>query len=301
MAANVEARGVPIWLSDTGTGDPLLLVHGWGGDSRAWSGVTFARHRVITVDLRGHGRSPVLGHGYRPADYAGDLALLIDRLNLGPVAAVGHSMGGQIVAELALVRPELVSAVVAIDPAYGADEAEAATFEERLAALRLDGPEAAVRQLALSPGAIRDQLLATPGHVLAESYAGMYTDPGAFGARPAAAARLAGLTQPLLCIRPTPGMAAWDTGLSLPYGSRVVLWNGCGHFLHHERPAQFINLIESWLTSLPEAPISRTATESGSSTPPPSARASNSSGAGRTRSANASPMTNRRGGRRTRK
>ncbi|TCC08349.1 alpha/beta hydrolase [Kribbella soli] len=250
MAANVEARGVPIWLSDTGTGDPLLLVHGWGGDSRAWSGLRFEGHRVITVDLRGHGRSPVLRHGYRPADYAADLAMLVDRMNLGPVVAVGHSMGGQIVAELALQRPDLVAAVVAIDPAYGADEAEAATFEQRLTALRNDGPEAAVRQLGLSAGAIRDQLLATPGHVLAESYAGMYTDPDAFGARPAAVTRLAGLTQPLLCIRPTPEMAAWDIGLSLPYGSRVVLWNGCGHFLHHERPAQFVNLIESWLTSL---------------------------------------------------
>lgn len=253
MAANVEARGVPIWLSDTGTGSPLVLVHGWGGDSRAWSGLSFDGHRVITVDLRGHGRSPVLRRGYRPADYAADLAMLVDRMNLGPVVAVGHSMGGQIVAELALERPELVSAVVAVDPAYGADEAEAATFEQRLAALRNDGPEAAVRQLGLPAGGVRDQLLATPGHVLAESYAGMYTDPGAFGARPAAVTRLSGLTQPLLCIRPTPAMAAWDVGLSLPYGSRVVLWNGCGHFLHHERPRQFVILIDSWLTSLPQA------------------------------------------------
>lgn len=250
MAVNVEARGVPIWLSDTGTGTPLLLVHGWGGDSRAWEGLSFARHRVVTVDLRGHGRSPVLRHGYRPADYAADLAVLIDRLDLGPVVAIGHSMGGQIVAELALEHPELVSAVVAVDPAYGADEVEAATFQERLAALRKDGPTAAVRQLGLPAGAVRDQLLATPGHVLAESYAGMYTDPHAFGARPAAVTRLAGLTRPLLCIRPTPAMAAWDIGLSLPYGSRVVLWNGCTHFLHHDRPRQFVDLIESWLATL---------------------------------------------------
>ena len=250
MAAIVEVGGVPLWLSDTGSGEPLLLVHGWGGDGRAWSGLSFPRHRAVTVDLRGHGRSPVLRHGYRPADYVRDLAATVDRLDLGPVVAVGHSMGGQIVAQLALEHPESVAAVVVVDPAYGADEAEAATFDTRLAALRKDGSQAAVRQLGLPAGAVRDQLLATPGHVLAESYAGMYTDPDAFGARPAAVTRLAGLTQPLLCIRPTPEMAAWDIGLSLPYGSRVVLWTGCGHFLHHERPAQFVNLIESWLTSL---------------------------------------------------
>src|SRR5437773_2676958 len=167
MAANVEARGVPIWLSDTGSGRPLLLVHGWGGDSRAWNGLSFDGHRVITVDLRGHGRSPVLRHGYRPADYAVDLAMLVDRMSLGPVVAVGHSMGGQIVVELALERPDLVAAVVVIDPAYGADEAEAAMFEKRLAALQKDGAAAAVRQLGLPAGEVRDQLLATPGHVLA--------------------------------------------------------------------------------------------------------------------------------------
>ncbi|MFF0269852.1 alpha/beta fold hydrolase [Kribbella sp. NPDC004536] len=258
MTANVEA-GVPLWLADTGpatgpatgTAEPLLLVHGWGGDARAWSALNFAGHRVLAVDLRGHGHSPVLRTGYRPADYARDLTALVERLEVGPVVAVGHSMGGQIVAELALERPDLVSAVVAIDPAYGADEAEAATFAERLAALRKEGAAAAVRQLDLPAGAVRDQLLATPGHVLAESYAGMYTAPDAFGARPAAAARLAGLTVPLLCVRPTPSMAEWDISLPLPYGSRTVLWNGCGHFLHHDRPVQFVNLVENWLTSLP--------------------------------------------------
>ncbi|HEY3557576.1 MAG TPA: alpha/beta hydrolase [Kribbella sp.] len=249
MTAIVEA-GIPLQLTDTGVGEPLLLVHGWGGDSRAWSGLHFPGHRVITVDLRGHGRSPVLRHGYRPADYARDVAGVVERLQLGPVVAVGHSMGGQIVVQLALEYPELVRAVVAVDPAYGAGATEAATFGTRLAALRKDGARAAVRQLGLPAGPVRDQLLATPGHVLAESYAGMYTDPDAFGAGPAAAARLAGLTQPLLCIRPVASMAAWDVGLTLPYGSRIVLWNGCGHFLHHERPRQFINLVESWLTSL---------------------------------------------------
>ncbi|HEY3555984.1 alpha/beta hydrolase [Kribbella sp. NPDC051137] len=249
MTAIVEA-GVPLSVHDTGAGEALLLVHGWGGDARAWSGLDFARRRVVTVDLRGHGRSPVLRKGYRPVDYARDLAGVLERLELGPVVAVGHSMGGQIVVQLALEYPELVRAVVAVDPAYGADAAEAATFAERLAALRGDGAIAAVRQLGLRAGPVRDQLLATPGHVLAESYAGMYTDPDAFGARPAAAARLAGLTQPLLTLRPVPSMAAWDIGLSLPYGSRIVLWNGCGHFLHHERPRQFVDLVESWLTAL---------------------------------------------------
>lgn len=242
---------VPLSFSDVGAGVPVLLVHGWGGDRRAWDVVSFPGHRVVTVDLRGHGRSPIPTHGYRPADYAADLALLIRSLELPPVVAVGHSMGGQVVAELALRCPDLVDAVVVIDPAYGADEAEAATFEQRLAALRQDGAQAALLQLGQLADGVRDQLLATPRHVLAESYAGMYTAPDAFGARPPASARLAQLTRPLLCVRPSHSMASWDTGLPLPRGSHVVVWDGLGHFLHHERPTQFVNLLESWLKALP--------------------------------------------------
>lgn len=248
MQPDVEA--VRLCFTAGGAGEPILLVHGWGGDGRSWNPVEFAGRRVVTVDLRGHGRSPVPSGGYRPQDYAFDLAELLEELDLGPVVAVGHSMGGQIVVRLALDRPELVGAVVAIDPAYGADEVEAAAFQQRLSDLRRDGAAAAVRQLGDLTDEVREQLLRTPGHVLAESYAGMYTDPGAIGARPAAAKALASLGRPLLCIRPTPSMAAWDLTCAGRPGSRVVLWPDAGHFLHRERPQAFTRLVNSWLGSL---------------------------------------------------
>ncbi|WP_350277975.1 alpha/beta hydrolase [Kribbella sp. HUAS MG21] len=246
MAPDVET----LYRTDVGAGSgaALLLVHGWGGDSRSWDPVRFGERRVVTVDLRGHGRSPVPREGYRPADYAADLVPLVT--GIAPVVAVGHSMGGQVVVRLALDHPELVRAVVVVDPAYGADEAEAATFEPRLAALRRDGAPAAVRQLGRLADDVREQLLRTPGHVLADSYAGMYTDPGAFGARSAAAKVLAGLTRPVLCLRPTPSMAEWDLTCALPPGSRVVVWGGASHFLHHDRPESFARLVESWLSSI---------------------------------------------------
>ncbi|WP_432889918.1 alpha/beta fold hydrolase [Kribbella sp. CA-245084] len=243
MQPDVEA--VRLCFTAEGAGEPILLVHGWGGDGRSWDPVRFAGRRVVTVDLRGHGQSPVPSGGYRPHDYAADLASLVEAF--GPVVAVGHSMGGQIVVRLALDRPDLVRAVVAIDPAYGADEVEAASFQQRLTDLRRDGAAAAVRQLGDLTDEVRDQLLRTPGHVLAESYAGMYTDPDAIGARPAAAKALASLERPVLCIRPTPSMAAWDLTCALRPGSRVVLWPGAGHFLHRERPEAFARLVNSWL------------------------------------------------------
>lgn len=233
-----------------GAGDVVLLVHGWGGDGRSWDPVRFGARRVVTVDLRGHGRSPVPADGYRPADYAADLAALIAATGLPPVVAVGHSMGGQVVVRLALDHPDLVRALVVVDPAYGADDAEAATFGPRLAELRRDGAAAAVRQLGHLADDVREQLLRTPGHVLAASYAGMYTEPGAFGARSAAAKVLARLTRPVFCIRPGAPMAHWDLSCPLPPRSRVVVWEGAGHFLHRDRPESFVRLVESWLTTL---------------------------------------------------
>ncbi|GFJ87418.1 hypothetical protein Prum_010600 [Phytohabitans rumicis] len=91
-------------------------------------------------------------------------------------------MGAQVVTALAVEHPNVVTALVVIDPAYGADAEEERGFDVRLARLRAGGA-AAHDQLGSLPSAVRDQLLATPGPVLAACYAGMYTDPGACGAR----------------------------------------------------------------------------------------------------------------------
>ncbi|GLH95961.1 alpha/beta fold hydrolase [Phytohabitans aurantiacus] len=234
---------------DSGAGRPLLLVHGWGGDSRVWDPIPLPGCRTVAVDLRGHGRSPVPDEGYRPADLAADLAELATDLGLGPVVAIGHSMGAQVVTALAVEHPGTVEALVVVDPAYGADAAEERLFDERLSAVREGGP-AAVTHLGELPPDIRRQFLATPGHVLADCYAGMYTDPGAFGARPAAERYLRRRTCPVLCLRSLAEPAAWEAAIGGHPLSRMVVWAGTGHFLHLERPAAFATLVTSWLSTL---------------------------------------------------
>jgi pimeloyl-ACP methyl ester carboxylesterase len=246
-----ELDDVRLWYSDEGAAEPpLLLVHGWGGDSRAWDSIPLADHRVIKVDLRGHGRSSVPPKGYRPVDMARDLAQLAAQLRLRPVVAVGHSMGAQVVTALAVEYPETVSALVVVDPAYGADALEESTFGDRLAALRAEGAPAAVRQLGELPPAVRDQLLATPGHVLAECYAGMYTEPGAFGTRAAAERYLSGRRWPVLRLHSKPEPARWEGSIPGHPRSRTVVWEGTGHFLHQERPAAFSQLLADWAGEL---------------------------------------------------
>ncbi|WP_433509188.1 alpha/beta fold hydrolase [Nonomuraea sp. CA-143628] len=239
--------------TDRGEGETLLLVHGWGGHARTWAPIADALqpgHRVITADLRGHGGSPAPMDGYRPIDLAGDLVALLDRLDAGPVVAVGHSMGAQVVTTMAVERPEHVSALVVVDPAYGADAAEERLFGKRLAALRANGAAAAVRQLGTLPAEVRAQLLATPGHVLAACYEGMYLGPDAFGARPATRRYLARRTRPVLCVRSLSEPAAWESSIPAPSGSQMVTWDGTGHFLHLARPQAFAGLLRRWLATL---------------------------------------------------
>jgi len=251
----VIGAGGPVALRyrDEGSGRPLLLVHGWGGDLRAWEPVMpglASQHRVIRVDLRGHGRSPIPRHGYRPTDMAGDLGALIERLGIAPVIAVGHSMGGQVVSALAVEHPTLIAGVIVIGPAYGADDAEAGTVPARLAELRAAGAPAAVAQLKQS-GEIAEQILATPGHVLADAFAGMYADVDAFGLRPASERYLARRRCRVLAIHSRGEFAEWEEKLRLEAGSKVVAWEGSSHFLHRDRPEDFASLVTDWVARIP--------------------------------------------------
>jgi pimeloyl-ACP methyl ester carboxylesterase len=236
----------------------VLLVHGWGGDGREWSPHVEAlarRFRVVVPDLRGHGRSEVPDEGNTPAETAADVAALIDVLGTGPVVAVGHSMGGQVVNLLAVRHPHTVRSVIALDPAHGAHGAEAAEIPARLAAYRAEGARAAAGFVAGAfasdaPAGLRTAhvrtVLGTPDHVIAQAYAGMYTDPGAVGVRPHSEAYLRRRGQPALTVWTSAEAAVWERGTLHVPGSRVAHWPGTGHYLHEEHPARTVRLIEEW-------------------------------------------------------
>ncbi|MPY58049.1 alpha/beta fold hydrolase [Streptomyces spongiae] len=233
----------------------VLLVHGWGGDGREWSPHAEAladRFRVIVPDLRGHGRSEVPARGNTPAEMAEDLAALIRALGTGPVVAVGHSMGGQVVNLLAVHHPDAVRSVVALDPAHGAQGAEVEGIPARLAEYERYGARAAASFIAgaFSPSAppglraahIRT-MLGTPDHVIAQAYAGMYTDPGAVGVRPDSEVYLRRRTQPALTVWTSREAAEWERGIPAASGSSVRHWPDTGHYLHEEHTDRAIRLI----------------------------------------------------------
>lgn len=114
-------RAVPLTTTDLGTADgaPIVIVHGLFGRRRNWQAIQkqIARtRRVVAADLRNHGDSP-WDATMTYAAMAGDIGALIESLNAGPAILVGHSMGGKASMRLALERPELLAALVVIDVA----------------------------------------------------------------------------------------------------------------------------------------------------------------------------------------
>ena len=112
-------NGVELHFDDTGSGQPLVLVHGAWTDRRSWDLVAPSlaeRFRVVTYDRRGHSQSErPPGQGSVHEDVA-DLAALIESLSLAPAHVVGTSFGGSITLRLAAERPDLLKSLSVHEP-----------------------------------------------------------------------------------------------------------------------------------------------------------------------------------------
>jgi pimeloyl-ACP methyl ester carboxylesterase len=107
-----------IYTEISGSGQPLILVHGLGGSTRWWARnvPALARScRVYVLDLLGFGRSR--GQRFVLRDAAGLLVHWMDQLGLARASIVGHSMGGFIAAYIAAQFPERVERLVLVDAA----------------------------------------------------------------------------------------------------------------------------------------------------------------------------------------
>jgi aminoacrylate hydrolase len=104
------ANGVKLFYEDTGTGQPLVLLHGFGQHGQlCWSDhiPRYARFfRVLTMDMRGCGRSEATAPGYTAADLAGDVVALLDHLGISRAHFAGWSLGGTADLEMALGHRE---------------------------------------------------------------------------------------------------------------------------------------------------------------------------------------------------
>ena len=111
----VERPGARIYYEACGDGPPLAFVHGAGGNTLVWWQQVphFApRHRVVTFDHRGFGRSACEPGHEQGRHFAADLAAVLDDAGIDRCALVCQSMGGWTGLQLALAQPQRVAALV---------------------------------------------------------------------------------------------------------------------------------------------------------------------------------------------
>lgn len=115
----ISADGVAISYKVCGNGSPaMVFVHGWCCDSTYWEDQIdyFAeKHKVVAVDLAGHGNSGLNREKWTFEAFGKDVAAVVEELDLKDVILVGHSSGGFTVLEAARLMPERTIGIVGVD------------------------------------------------------------------------------------------------------------------------------------------------------------------------------------------
>jgi pimeloyl-ACP methyl ester carboxylesterase len=111
--------GTPISYEIYGAGEStLVFVHGWSCDARYWRAQLphFAEnHRVVMLDLAGHGHSGTTRSQYTMRAFGEDVKAVIEATGSRRIILIGHSMGGSVIAEAARLMPSRVIGLIGID------------------------------------------------------------------------------------------------------------------------------------------------------------------------------------------
>jgi pimeloyl-ACP methyl ester carboxylesterase len=110
-------NGVELHFETHGSGEPLILLHGFSGCSQDWAPLIpdWSQHfQLIIPDLRGHGRSNNPANVFRHQDAATDIFALLDHLGIGTFKGLGVSGGGNVLLHLATRQPDRVEAMVLV-------------------------------------------------------------------------------------------------------------------------------------------------------------------------------------------
>jgi 3-oxoadipate enol-lactonase len=116
--------GTRIWVERCGAGPALVLVPGLGAGSWLWDGLVAALHtrfELVMPELRGGGRSDRPDHRYSVAQFAADLACVLDHIGIDTCHLLGASLGGFVAQQLAAHAPARVQRLVLAATALGGD------------------------------------------------------------------------------------------------------------------------------------------------------------------------------------
>ena len=253
---NVFCNGARIAYDDAGAGDPpIVLVHGGAFCDRLHMAPLFdhflRRHRVVSMDLRGHGDSDRVGP-ISNEQFADDIAALCHESDIHVPVVIGHSTGGHAALELAGRHPGLAAAIVLLDIGPMAWEGARAEANRGLAkALRgANGSEvlamvAAAMLPESEPFAARPQILDRASSASPAVFAELIENDLAWDGA-AAASRCAPRTPVLAVVSDHPLLDVDDFTRRCPHAmlGRTV---GSGHFHQLVVPAQVIAMVERFM------------------------------------------------------
>ena len=246
--------GIRLCHEEAGSGDPpLLFVHGWCCNHTYFAPQVDhfrSTHRVIAIDLRGHGESDKPQQDYSMAAFADDLVWLCRQLRVEKPVIVGHSMGGVIAMTLATRFPDVPAAIVSVDSPILLPAAVVETLRPFIDALRSPDYQVVQRQFvadmlfvatddAARKARIVDAMASAPQHVMASAFEQLF----AFDHAVAAAA----CTVPWLfinAVQPPDYLARLREACPhITIGQTV----GAGHFNQLEVPDQVNGMLERFL------------------------------------------------------
>lgn len=259
MPTALTDDGVSISYASAGEGPPnLLCLHGWAGSGRYFDAtiqrLDLTRVRVVTFDLRGHGRSDAAAEGYTLDRIAADALAVADAAGLDEFVVLGYSMGAKFGQYLALVAPERVRGLFLLAGCpVGEIPLPAELTEDWLGREGDAGRMAEIAEL-YSSNAIEPQLLERFGQDAAR--VGRVALEGSLNAAVATsfADRVGAIAAPTVVVGGihdgmfTPDLLREAVVGPLP-GARLALLDA-GHEIPIELPRQLAALIEAYLAGL---------------------------------------------------
>ncbi|AUC82771.1 alpha/beta fold hydrolase [Lacinutrix sp. Bg11-31] len=123
----LDYKGVPLFYSDSGKGQVIVLLHGFLEDNSMWDNITpelIKKNRVIAIDLLGHGKTGCLGYVHKMEDMAEAVSVVLKHLKLRKYIFIGHSMGGYVALAFAKLYPENIKGLCLLNSTYEADDKE---------------------------------------------------------------------------------------------------------------------------------------------------------------------------------
>ncbi|KAF2502855.1 alpha/beta-hydrolase [Lophium mytilinum] len=249
---------------NTTTTPPLLLLHGYLCDSHDWSAqipaLLTAGHRVLALDLRGHGRSTAPPPPYSPHIFAADILALLAHLAIPAVVLVAHSMSTITASILAVEHPDVVRALVLVHPIYGIVGPALGSLLEEMRGEPAQAPEIAARFFAAgmerdgTPAWVRTwnrrRALGSGPEVVVGCMAGLVALDGTVTGQGAEAkGYMRRRRAPRLVVSGVELALAWERELGLKEGDEVKEVKQ-GTFLHVVEAAVVNGYIIEWLKKI---------------------------------------------------